>query len=55
MDPESFVRGNPTLTAFVLIDEVREDPNTTKDGPSMMARQRNADNGPTLNADLVAL
>ena len=55
MDPESFVRWSPTLTAFVLVDVVREDPNTTKDGPSVMARQRNADDGPTLNADLVDL
>ena len=46
-----------------VIDEGREDPNTTISGPSS-ARQRNAikmafhwraDDGPTLNAGLVAL
>ena len=56
-DPESYVRGGPTLT-FFLVDEGREDQNTTKGGPSS-ARQRNtfhwrADNGPTLNAGLEA-
>ena len=55
-DPESYVRGGPTLT--FLVDEGREDQNTTIEGPSS-ARQRNtfrwrADNGPTLNAGLVA-
>ena len=48
---------------FVLVDEGREDQNTTLSGPSS-ARQRNAiimvfrwraDNGPTLTAGLVAL
>ena len=39
-DPESFVRGGPTLT-FFLVDEGREDPNTTLSGPSS-ACQRNA-------------
>ena len=59
-DPESFVREAPT---FFLIDEGREDPNTTKSGPSS-ARLGNAiymglrwwaDDFPTLNAGLVAL
>ena len=45
-DPESFVRGGPTLTTFFfllffLVDEGREDPSTTISGPSS-ARQRNA-------------
>ena len=43
-DPESFIRGGPTLTfffVFVLGDEGREDPNTTE-GESSSARQRNA-------------
>ena len=45
-DPESYVRGCPTL--IFLVDEGREDQNTTIGGPS------SADNGPTLNAGLVA-
>ena len=54
---QSFVRGGPTLT-FFLVEEENEDPNTTKSGPSL-ARQRNAirwhtDDGPRLNACLVA-
>ena len=32
--PESFVRVGPTLTTFFLVDEGREDPSTTKGGPS---------------------
>ena len=58
-DPESFVRGGPTLTGFFLVDEGGgEDPSTTISGPSS-ARQRNAiymafrwraDDNPTLNA-----
>ena len=41
-DPESFVRGGPTLTTFFqLFDEGREDPNTTISRPSS-ARQLNA-------------
>ena len=41
-DPESYVRGGQTLTlTSFLIDEGREDQNTTKCGPSS-ARQRNA-------------
>ena len=60
-DPESFVRGGPTLTG-ILVDE-GGDKNTTKSGPSS-ARQRNAinmafrwraDGGPILNTGLVAL
>ena len=39
-DPESFVRGGPTLTMF-LVNKGRKDPNTTISGPSS-ARQRNA-------------
>ena len=41
-DPESFAREGPTLTCFLYVfDEGREDPNSTKSGPSS-ARQRNA-------------
>ena len=47
-DPEIFVRGGITLTidnvflvVFLVDDDGREDPNTTKNGPSL-ARQRNA-------------
>ena len=43
-DPESIVRGGPTLTRFFfffLVDEGREDPNTTISGPSL-AGQGNA-------------
>ena len=64
MDPESCVRGGPTLTSVsFLADERREDPNTSERGPSS-ARQRNAismafrwrvKDGPTLNAGLVAM
>ena len=63
-DPESFVRGGPTLTFYFCFlffsDEERNDSNTTISGPST-ARQRNAiqiafrwraDGGPTLNACL---
>ena len=51
------------LWHFFLVDEGREDPNTTISGP-WSARQRNAilmafrwraDDGPTLNSGLVAL
>ena len=61
MDPE-IVREIET-TFFFLVDEGKKDPNTTKSGP-LSARQRNAmqmayrwrtDNGPTLNAGLVAV
>ena len=47
MDPESYARGGPTLTAFfyfiffLLVDEGRKDPNTSISGPSS-ARQQNA-------------
>ena len=41
-DPESFVRGDPTLTTFFFkVDEGREDPSPTLSGPSS-AHQRNA-------------
>ena len=54
-DPESFVRGCPSLTTFFFLlffsDERRENLNTTISEPTS-ARQRNA---PTLNAGLVAL
>ena len=62
-DPESFDRGGPLLTMFFLAVEGGEDPNTTISGPSSV-RQRNAiqmafrwraDDGPVLNASLVAL
>ena len=43
-DPESYVRGGPTLT-FCLVDEGREE----------IYHYRRASNGPTLNAGLVAL
>ena len=57
-DPKPFVRRGPTLTGF-FVDEGREDLHTTISGPSS-ARQQNsiswcADDGPTLNAALVAL
>ena len=42
-DPESFVRGGPTMTTsffvFVLVDEGREDQNTTISGPSSALQQ----------------
>ena len=50
-----FCQRESNFDSICLVDEVREDPNTTKDGPMMMARQRNNDDSPTLNADLVAL
>ena len=44
-DPESLVRGGPTLTTFFAVVfsfvDGREDQNTTKGGPSL-ARQRDA-------------
>ena len=40
-DPESFARGGPTLTMLFSLDEMREDPNSTKSEPSS-ARQQNA-------------
>ena len=33
-NPESFVRGGPTLRTFFLVDGRREDPNATKNRPS---------------------
>ena len=61
-DPGSFVRGVPNLI-FFLVEEGIKDPNIIINGPPS-ARQRNAihmasrwraDDGPTLNAGLVAL
>ena len=49
-DPESFVKGDPTLTTFVFkVDggRGREDPSPTLSGPSS-ARQRNAIKGVSL-------
>ena len=40
-DPESFVRGGPSLITLFLVVEDIEDPNITINGPSS-ARQRNA-------------
>ena len=40
-DPEKIIRGPPTLTNDFLIDEGKEDPNATINGPSL-ARQQNA-------------
>ena len=69
-DPESFVRGGPTLTGFFcvvfclffLVDEGREDQNTTLAGhrpasgtPLNGFFRCEADDGPTLKAGLVAL
>ena len=51
-DRESFVRRDPTLTSFFLDDEESPDPNTIVSGSSS-ARQRNANDGQTLNAGLV--
>ena len=52
-------RGFNSDNVFVLVDEGRDDPNTTKSEPSP-AHKRNtfrwrADDGPTLNAGLVAV
>ena len=59
-DPESFVSGGPTSATFFsvfLVDEGREDPNTTISEPSS-AHQRTfrwrADDDQLLNAGLVA-
>ena len=41
-DPESFVRGGPTLTTFFKFDEGRDDPNTIIISGQSSARQRNA-------------
>ena len=41
-DPESFVKGGPTLTTFFFkVDEEKKDPHSTISGPSS-ARQQNA-------------
>ena len=41
-DSESFIRGGPNQTwQLFLVDEGRDDPNTTKSGPPL-AHQRNA-------------
>ena len=52
-DPDSFVRDSPTLTKFFY--EGREDPNTTIISPPQMAFRWRGDDGPILNAGLVAL
>ena len=39
-DPEHFVRGGPTLATVFLVDEGRENQNTTISGPTS-AHQRN--------------
>ena len=61
-DPESLFRGGPTSTMFfiyfLLVDEGRDDPKTTKIEPSsfhqrnaiQMAFQWWADDGPSMNA-----
>ena len=62
-DPESFVRGVPTLRFFFKVYEGRKDPNTTISVPSWACQQNaiymafcwRANDGPTLNAGLVAL
>ena len=48
-DPDSFARRGPTLKTFFLINERREDP------PQYAAFRWRADDGPTLNAGMVAL
>ena len=60
-DPESFVREGPNLITFFLVDEGIADPNVTINGPSstrqgnLMVFRWHVDDGPTLNAGLVAL
>ena len=55
VDPGSFVRGGSTLTTF-LVDEGREDPqNAGQPRPASEAFRWRDDDGPTLNAGLVAL
>ena len=63
-DPERFARESSTLTTFFLFFyERREDPNTSKGGPSStrhrdsikMAFHWRVDDCPTLNISLVAL
>ena len=62
-DPEIFVRGGSNFDNDFLVDKGSEDPNNNISGP-LSARQGNAiqmafrwraNDGPTLNADLVAL
>ena len=58
-----FFRGGPTLTMLFLVDEWREDPNSTISGPSLTCQWKHHLNvislacrwWPTLNAGLVAL
>ena len=60
-----FFRGGPSffMFFFFLVDQGREDPNTAINGPSLARQQYailmvfrwRADDGPTLNAGLVAL
>ena len=38
-DAESFGRGDPIFPTFLLVDEGREDPSTTKRGPSTARQQ----------------
>ena len=56
LDP--FLLISKTLTTFFLsvflVNELKEDPNTTKSG-HLFAFHWRADDGPTLNASLVAL
>ena len=40
VDPERFVGGGPTLTTFFLVDEGRDDPNTTTSKPSSARQQK---------------
>ena len=62
-DQESFVRGGSILTTFFKLMGWRGDRNATKSGPSSACQQNDiemaflwhADNGPPLNAGLVAL
>ena len=51
-DQESFVRGGPTLTFFLIVDQWREYKQVIT-GPSPKLKHDN--DGPTLNAGLVAL
>ena len=61
-DAESFVKGGPTFF-FPLVDEGRDDQNTTKSRPSFawqgnafsMAFHLRAEDDPTLSVDLAAL
>ena len=54
---------NSTLTMIFFLDEGREDPYTTKSGPSSACKRNDikmvyhwrADDGPTFNVGLVAL